>query len=303
MSRALRLLAVTTVVVALASSCLVWRNQWRHTVAVRVADDVAYIDDGDDKHRLDVFAPAGASSGAPLPVVIFVHGGWWRAGDRSYYEPVVGLYGNVGTALADMGVVTVIPSYRLWPQISSYTQQLDDLAAVIAHTKKHIADVGGDPSRIFLAGHSAGGHLVALLGAGPGQLTSRGLSATDIKGVIAISGIYDIAVTAAAADAEEQATFWTPFFGTPAQQAAASPMSSFVSSSMPFLFLVGGADYKSCLREYATVQTLFADNHRARFASTSGNTHEDMVLEVGTVDDDVGLRISAFASVVNVQKR
>ncbi|HEY1100718.1 MAG TPA: alpha/beta hydrolase, partial [Myxococcota bacterium] len=181
------LLAVFVSSALLSSSCLVWRNQWRHTVAVRVADDVAYLDDNDDKHRLDVFSPSGASSAAPLPVVIFVHGGWWRAGDRSYFEPIVGLYGNVGTALGDMGVVTVVPSYRLWPNVSSPRQQLDDLAAVVAWTKQHIARFGGDPSRIVLAGHSAGGHLVTLLGAVDGEATSRGLAADDIDAVVAIS--------------------------------------------------------------------------------------------------------------------
>ncbi len=295
MSRALQLLSVVTVVVALGSSCLVWRNQWRNTVAVRVGDNVAYINDGDDKHRLDVFAPSGASSANPLPVVIFVHGGWWRAGDRSYFEPIVGLYGNVGTALGDMGVVTVVPSYRLWPQANSYVDQLDDIAAVIRHTRANIAAVGGDPSRIFLAGHSAGGHLVAMLGSGGDVLTSRGLAADDVKGVIAISGIYDVQASAAAAPAEEQAEFWTPYFGTSAQQAVASPLPLLPSSSAPFLFLVGSDDYKNCLRDYASAETLLGTT--ARYATIAGNSHEDMVLEIGTAQDEVAPRIAAFASV------
>ena len=81
---------------ATTTSCLVFHNRWRTTLAVQTASDVAYLDDGDDKHRLDIFAPSGARG---APVVIFVHGGFWRSGDRSYFENIVGLYGNVGVAL------------------------------------------------------------------------------------------------------------------------------------------------------------------------------------------------------------
>ena len=292
MLRVVLLLAV----VFSSASCLVWKNQWRHTVAVKVHDDIAYIDDGDDKHRLDVVAPSGATSSHPVPVVVFIHGGWWREGDRSYFEPIVGLYGNVGTALGDMGVVTVIPSYRLWPAVPSYVQQLDDIAAVVRWTKAHIASVGGDPSRIVLAGHSAGGHLVTMF-ANPEVLTSRALAAADVKGIVGISGIYDVRASADSDDAETQATFWTPYFGTPEQQIAASPLTTMMSpsSTVPLLFIVGSEDYRSCERDFKTTQARFAGNPRARFAAIAGNSHEDMVLEIGTADDEVAPRIAAFA--------
>jgi acetyl esterase/lipase len=187
--------ATLAAVVLLTSSCLVWRNQWRRTTAVRVADDVAYIDDGTDKHRLDVFAPTGAHN---APIVIFVHGGSWREGDRSFYEPIVGLYGNVGTALGERGVVTVVPSYRLWPAVH-IAEQLDDIAAVVRWTQQHAASFGGDPRRIILAGHSAGGHLATTLAVQPGVAAVHGLSPDAIKGLVAISGIYDVVTTVASA--------------------------------------------------------------------------------------------------------
>jgi acetyl esterase/lipase len=295
---ATRRFAGATLVVAslLLSSCLVWRNQWRSTTAVRVADDVAYVDDGLDKHRLDVFAPRDAHD---APVVIFVHGGFWREGDRSFYEPVVGLYGNVGTALGERGVVTVVPSYRLWPAVH-VNEQLDDIAAVVRWTQQHAASFGGDPQRIILAGHSAGGHLVTTLAVQPGVAAAHGLSPDAIKGVVAISGIYDVVSTVASAPAEDRAKFWSPLFGDEAAQRAVSPIAVFTPSDtswqMPIEFLIGEHDYTGCRRDYDAVHAVLADDPRARFASIAGNTHEQMVLEIGTPEDDVGPRIAAFAN-------
>jgi acetyl esterase/lipase len=293
--------ATLAAVVLLCSSCLVWRNQWRSTTAVRVADDVAYIDDGTDKHRLDVFAPKDAHA---APVVIFVHGGFWREGDRSFYEPVVGLYGNVGTALGERGVVTVVPSYRLWPAVR-IAEQLDDIAAVVRWTQQHAASFGGDPQRIILAGHSAGGHLVTTLAVQPGVAAAHGLSPDAIKGLVAISGIYDVVTTVASATPEARASFWSPLFGDEAAQRAVSPITVLnatdASWQMPIAFLIGENDFTGCRRDYDAVHAALATDPRARFALLPGNTHEQMVLEIGTAEDAVGPRIATFAHSIGAE--
>lgn len=290
--------AALVVGVLLLSSCLVWSNQWRSTTAVRVADDVAYIDDGLDKHRLDVFAPRDAHD---APVVIFVHGGFWREGDRSFYEPVVGLYGNVGTALGERGVVTVVPSYRLWPAVH-INEQLDDIAAVVRWTQQHAASFGGDPRRIVLAGHSAGGHLVTTLAVQPGVAAAHGLAPGAITGVVAISGIYDVVSTVASAAPADREQFWVPLFGDEAAQRAVSPIAVLspadTSWRMPIAFLIGEHDYTGCRRDYDAVHVALADDPRARFVSIPGNTHEQMVLEIGTPEDGVGPQIAAFAHAI-----
>ena len=111
-----------------------------------LAEDVA-------KHKLDIYVPKGKTN---APVLFFVHGGAWKSGDRSNYVPL-------GNRYAREGVITVVPSYRLAPK-HPHPAQIEDVAAAFAWTVRHIAEYGGDTNRIYAAGHSAGGHLVALLG-------------------------------------------------------------------------------------------------------------------------------------------
>jgi acetyl esterase/lipase len=297
------LVAAVVAVAESSSACLVWQNRWRSSLAVQTANDVAYVDDGDDKHRLDVFAPEGAQGAA---VVIFVHGGFWRAGDRSYFEPVVGLYGNVGVALGDMGVVTVVPSYRLYPQVKTVDEQLDDIAATIVWTKEHIAVHGGDPNRIILAGHSAGGHLIALLATKPQALESRGIAKGLIKGVATISGIYDVKTSAENADPpKDRLELWDPFFGDDDAKVAASSLQHMGKTDHPpLLFVIGENDYGNCLRDHRNAEAALEKDKgtRAFFKTVPGNTHEDMVFEIGTIHDEVGPAVAAFARVITEPK-
>jgi len=295
--RVASLVALSLVVAAVlsSSSCLVWRNQWRHSKVVQTAKDVSYTatDDGNDKHRLDIYAPGGAQG---VPVVVFVHGGFWREGDRNYYKNIVGLYGNFGTALADNDVVTVIPSYRLFPEVQTVDAMLDDVAAALAWTRDHIAVHGGDPNKIILAGHSAGGHLVALLAAQPDALKKRGVDPSVVKGVVALSGVHDVVyATDNATKEEDRTTLWKPLFADRGR--AESPATYFGDAMPKTLFVIGENDYKSCLHDYREAEKSLAGNvgKNAFFKFIPGATHEDIVLLVGTAEDEVGPAVAAFA--------
>jgi acetyl esterase/lipase len=133
------------------------------------------------KHRLDLFVP---KSNGLAPVFLFVHGGAWRTGDRA-------LYGPVGQRFARDGILTVIPSYRLAPK-NPWPAQAEDAAAALAWTVRHIAEHGGDTNRIFIGGHSAGGHLTSLLVFNDRYLQPHGLTASLLRGVISLSGIYNL---------------------------------------------------------------------------------------------------------------
>ena len=284
---------VVTLALLLLSSCLSFSNLWRNSKAVRTADGIAYIDDGDDKHRLTVFAPDGAQG---VPVVVFVHGGFWREGDRSFYESIVGLYSNVGVALADNDVVTVIPSYRLYPQVASVDDMLDDIAASIAWTRDHIAVHGGDPNRIVLSGHSAGAHLVTLLATRPDALKKRGIDPAVIKGVVPLSGIYDVPGASARAKLEEdRVTLWRPLFGDKGQEQ--SPAVYFGKDMPKTLFVVGEKDYESCLVDYRAAEKSLAPlvGDKAFFHFVPERTHEEIVLTIGTAQDEVSPAVAAFA--------
>ena len=151
---------------------------------VKVIRDLTYTDgkpENASKHKLDLYLPAVK---AKFPVLFFVHGGGWRTGDRS-------LYRRIGNRFAKEGIGVVIPSYRLAPA-SPPPAQIEDVAAAFAWTLKHVAEYGGDPGRIFVAGHSAGGHLVSLLALDPRYLKRYGLTASVIRGVMTLSGVYDV---------------------------------------------------------------------------------------------------------------
>ncbi len=132
-----------------------------------------------------MFLPKGKQD---YPVVILVHGGAWIMGDNR----CCGLYSSVGEFLASQGIAAVLPNYRLSPGVK-HPEHIKDLArASSPWTKNHIAEHGGRADEIFLMGHSAGGHLVALLTTDEKYLQAQGCRSTDIKGVIGLSGVYRI---------------------------------------------------------------------------------------------------------------
>jgi acetyl esterase/lipase len=149
--------------------------------------DIAYRDGPSAdpiRHRLDLVLPRGRKN---YPVVVLVHGGGWVMGDNR----CCGLYTSVAHFLAGQGIGVVLPNYRLSPAVA-HPEHVRDVARAVRWTRDHIAEYGGSPERLFLAGHSAGGHLVALLATDEAYLKAEELGVRDIKGVIAVSGVYRI---------------------------------------------------------------------------------------------------------------
>lgn len=122
-------------------------------------------------------------AGAPLPVLVFAHGGSWRSGD-----PVD--YGFIGRAFVPNGFIVVLVGYRLGED-GKYPAMLEDTASAIAWTHEEIAAYGGDPDRIVVAGHSAGAYNVVTTTLDQQWLARKGMSANDLSGVIGMSGPYD----------------------------------------------------------------------------------------------------------------
>jgi acetyl esterase/lipase len=153
---------------------------------VEVVKDIAYTDgtgpDADAaKQALDLYLPRGEKD---FPVLMFIHGGAWVIGDRKGY-------GFVGETFARNGIGTAVISYRLSPKVQ-HPAHIQDVAKAFAWLKKNIARSGGDPRQLYVCGHSAGGHLTALLATDDSYLKAEGLSLGDIKGAIPMSGVYEI---------------------------------------------------------------------------------------------------------------
>jgi acetyl esterase/lipase len=135
------------------------------------------------EHRLqelDIFQP---DISRPAPIVIFWHGGSWKSGSRQQYR-------NVGQALAAMGFVVFLPSYRLYPEVK-YPKFLKDCAAAAAWVHQHGTKYGGDRQKIFLMGHSAGAYNAAMVALADSLLETAGVPRAAICGFIGLSGAYD----------------------------------------------------------------------------------------------------------------
>jgi len=131
---------------------------------VTVERDVAY--GAHPLQRMDVYRPAGTRNGM---VILLVHGGAWRFGDKASAAVVE----NKLAHWAAQGVVLVSVNYRLLPEADPATQA-DDVARALAAAQARAAAWGADPARFVLMGHSAGAHLVALLAARPARATGQG---------------------------------------------------------------------------------------------------------------------------------
>lgn len=132
--------------------------------AVRIVRDVAY--GADPKQRFDVYIPRGARN---APVILMVHGGGWRIGDKRSR----GVAGNKVARWSREGIVVISVNYRLMPGTDP-VEQARDVARALAEAQGRLAEWGGDPNKVVLMGHSSGAHLVALLNARPSLATSVG---------------------------------------------------------------------------------------------------------------------------------
>ncbi|MCK9407500.1 MAG: alpha/beta hydrolase [Bacteroidetes bacterium] len=144
-------------------------------------------------HQLDfsaivsdqVESPLSESSEARkhIPVILFIHGGSFVAGDRKEYP-----YAQIGEAFQQRGIICAVMSYRLMKD-SVWPAQPRDVARAVRWLKENIGEYGGDSEKIFVVGHSAGGHLAALISTDSTYLNEAGLSLTDISGTVAIGAM------------------------------------------------------------------------------------------------------------------
>lgn len=164
--------------------------------------------------------------GTPLPVIVFVHGGSWRDGDPDDY-------GFIGRAFVPEGFVVVLVGYRLGKH-GAYPAMLEDTAAAIRWTRENIANHGGDPARIVLAGHSAGAYNAVTTALDTRWLERAEVPARSIVGVIGIAGPYDFLPL------DSESTIAA--FGHVDDLAATQPIAHISEDAPPMLLIHGGAD-------------------------------------------------------------
>lgn len=235
------------------------------------ATDIAYGPHA--RHRLDLYAPAGASA---APILVFVHGGGFLKGDKG--GAVDWSNANVGRMAAQTGFLGVVINYRLAPD-HGWPAGAEDVAAVVGWLKANAAQHGGDPDRIVLAGTSAGAVHVA------GYLKLAG--GHDIRAAILLSGLYG----------------YTPlderdmlYYGDPALYPDRMPLEVVAATDLPLLVACAQFDPPRFQAEFLGLMQDRIARHGAMPRATilTGHNHYSMPMHLGTADRRLADEICAF---------
>jgi acetyl esterase/lipase len=205
------------------------------TTGLRVQRDLAY--GPHPAQRCDFFAPESAQR---APILVVWHGGGWTNGDREWVH-------FMAPAVAAIGMVLVAPGYRLAHE-ARLPAAADDAAEVIRWLRPQAAPWGGDADRLYLAGHSAGGHLAALtaLRAGPEH---------GIRGCLPISAIMDLQHPAPPPGSLEERVY-TMVLADPQDDASMSPLCWCAGNRIPFDLSWGEMDSERVRRSNTRMHRL-----------------------------------------------
>lgn len=195
--------------------------------------------------KLDVFVPKKIKKGEDLPVLVFVHGGNWKSGGR-------GLYRWFGSRLARKGMLAVVIDYPLSPA-ARYDDMAQGTAAALVWTARYAADYGANPERMFVSGHSAGGHLAALVALDNRYLQKAGADTGILKGAILIdaAGLDMYTYLKDENGLAENPSYAQTFTTDRAEWKKASPIFDVSATQLPLLIFQGGKTYPSIARSTA----------------------------------------------------
>ena len=244
------------------------------SATMTVLRNIAYVENGHQRHKLDVYAPA---EGEGHPIVFWIHGGGWRKGDKA------GVQGKPA-AFVEKGFVFISVNYRFVPEVT-VKQMTSDIAKAIKWGYEHAEDYGGDRKSLFVAGHSAGAHLAALVCTDDRYLKAEGLSLGDITGCIPVdTAAYDVASQVKSAG-PQRGTLHTAVFGaSETSQNELSPITYVAEGKdIPaFLILHVASRADSTARSQAFADALMKAGVDAKCFAAQGKNH-------GTINRELGL--------------
>jgi acetyl esterase/lipase len=248
-------------------------------VELRTERDLAYVKDGHERQKLDVYAP---TEGKDHPVLVFIHGGGWRRGEKTLPSIKV-------NALAEQGFVTVSIAYRFFPDVT-VKQMMGDVAKAIRWVRDHAKDYGGDPDKLFVMGHSAGAHLAALVCTDDRYLKAEGVPLASIRGCIPIDvSVYDIPKRMAMTGSVGTGNFKELFGEASETQIDYSPFAHVAQGKdIPAFLILHVADRPETKEQsHHFADALKAAGVEATVVAGEGKTHGTINSELTTVDDDV----------------
>jgi len=239
---------------------------------VRVVADVDYVPEAayeHDRDKLDLYLPEGRQG---FPVVVWIHGGAVRTGSKAGAA-------HVGRTLAAAGVGMIAINHRLSPQVR-HPAHAQDAARAVAWAKRHVKEYGGDPGALFLAGHSSGAYLSALLALDGRYLAAHQLQPTDLAGAISVSGFFWVEEIAPVRPED----VWG---ADPGAWPAASP-SHFVRSEAPQLLLIyadGDEDWRRSQNERMAAALRQAGHARVEIREVRDRDHLTINDRIGPGDE------------------
>lgn len=211
------------------------------------------------RQKLDIYQPK-QNDGKLLPVILFYYGGGWDSGEKVDYK-------FAAEAFTSNGFIAVIPDYRIYPEVV-FPGFMADPTKAAKWVKEHIQEFGGDPNRVFLAGHSAGAHIAVMLSLNKEYLAKEQLKPSDFRGVIGLAGPYDFLPLKSARLKE--------IFGPEDQRWKSQPIEFVTGENPSMLLLVGLKD--------GTVWTHNTFNLAAKIKSKGGTVEVVEFPSYGHID-------------------
>ena len=250
---------------------------------VRVVNNIPYLTGvsyANDWDKLDLYLPEGKRD---VPVIVWIHGGALTQDDKN-------LEVATGKRFAAAGIATAAVNYRLSPAVS-HPAHVQDAAASFAWVKRHIAEYGGDPNNVFLAGHSAGAYLAQLLVTDEKYLRAHNLSARDVRGVVPISAFFWVEKEGVAPDRPK--TVW----GTDAKVwVDASPAHHLRGNLPPTLIIYADRDEPWRRQQNVDMAAALkaADSALVDLVQIADRTHMGIWHRMGEAGDPTSERVIAF---------
>jgi arylformamidase len=242
--------------VAEAYAAEILEGSRRVAATTRVVLDVRYGDDAWQK--LDIYLPAEAGF-SELPVLLFLHGGGWSNGHKEWM-------GFMAPCFTDLPAIFVSVGYRLLPEVR-FPAPLDDTIAALGWVHANIARHGGSPGKLFIGGHSAGGHLAALATLRRDRLDAAGLPAEVVKACFPVSSVFDFAV--GELEARDK-----PLLARPEDAPLASPSNYVRGNRVPFYIVWGDNDLEYVMRTSPLmVESLAREQGRVQHSVFAGYDH------------------------------
>lgn len=242
----------------------------------KIQRDIPYADLKHERQVLDVFAPA---TGRNLPIVFWIHGGGWQAGDKKDVQMKPQVF-------VERGFVFVSTNYRLVPTVS-IKEMAGDIAKSIRWVHDHAKDFGGDPNTMLVMGHSAGAQLAALICTDNRYLNAEKLPLSMIKGCVPVDGdTYDVPMQIATVE-ERRANSYKKKFGDEKQQKELSPVTHVARGKdiPPFLILHVADHPETKGQSQRLVKELQKAGVESKAYPSEGKTHLTINADLGGADD------------------